>query len=306
MNKSQAAFAAALLLSACAHAVAAPVEFKPNTGSIYTTPVTPTEPLPVTVISGGGGGGGGDASAANQTAVQANPGSDASKAVAVQGVTGGKEVPTSVADGSNVAQGAKADSAYAGSGAASLVALGKGIYNAATAPIPAGTAIIGKVGIDQTTPGTTNGVALTAGTAVAGKFGIDQTTPGTTNAAQLVPGTSNGLSILSKQVANNTTSFAVDASAGMLYGIEAFNNSTTIAYIKLYNASQGSTTCGTGTPIYRGMIPAPSSGGGGYVSMRDLGIPFSTAITACVTAGFGDSDTTAPAASTYTINFLYK
>jgi hypothetical protein len=45
--------------------------------------------------SSGGGGSGGDASAANQTAVQANPGSDATKATAVQGVTGGKAVPVS-------------------------------------------------------------------------------------------------------------------------------------------------------------------------------------------------------------------
>lgn len=51
--------------------------------------------------------------------------------------------------------------------------------------LPAGTALIGKVGIDQTTPGTTNGVqvnaALPAGTNLMGKVGIDQTTPGTTN-----------------------------------------------------------------------------------------------------------------------------
>ena len=45
----------------------------------------------------------------------------------------------------------------------------------------AATTLLGKVGIDQTTPGTTNGVVLNAGTAIAGKFGIDQTTPGTTN-----------------------------------------------------------------------------------------------------------------------------
>src|SRR5437016_4921735 len=37
--------------------------------------------------------GAGDASAANQTAVQANAGSDASKAVGIQGITGGKAVP---------------------------------------------------------------------------------------------------------------------------------------------------------------------------------------------------------------------
>lgn len=54
-----------------------------------------------------------------------------------------------------------------------------------SAALPAGTNILGKVGIDQTTPGTTNGVqvnsALPAGTNILGKTGIDQTTPGTTN-----------------------------------------------------------------------------------------------------------------------------
>jgi len=48
-----------------------------------------------------------------------------------------------------------------------------------------GAAIIGKVGIDQTTPGTTNrvdiGAAIPAGSSIVGKVGIDQTTPGTTN-----------------------------------------------------------------------------------------------------------------------------
>lgn len=43
------------------------------------------------------GGSGGDASAANQTAVQATAGNDASKAVAVQGITGGKAVAISAA-----------------------------------------------------------------------------------------------------------------------------------------------------------------------------------------------------------------
>lgn len=48
--------------------------------------------------------GGGDASAANQTSVQANPGSDATKAIAIQGVTGGKAVPVSMTGNStNVA-----------------------------------------------------------------------------------------------------------------------------------------------------------------------------------------------------------
>jgi hypothetical protein len=119
------------------------------------------------------------------------------------------------------------------------------------------------------------------------------------------PFTSGGLSVLRAQVAANTTSVAVKASAGQLYGIEAFNNSSTIAYIKLYNAAQGSTTCGAGTPVYQGMIPAAAAGGN-YVSMNVYGLPFGTAITACVTTGFADNDTTAPAASTYVINYFYK
>jgi hypothetical protein len=51
---------------------------------------------------------------------------------------------------------------------------GNALYTAVTSPIPAGTNLIGKVGIDQTTPGTTNGVqvnaALPAGTNLIGKF----------------------------------------------------------------------------------------------------------------------------------------
>lgn len=59
--------------------------------------------------------------------------------------------------------------------------------------IPVGSNLIGKVGIDQTTPGTTNKVsigtdgtvginaALPSGTNLLGKIAIDQTTPGTTN-----------------------------------------------------------------------------------------------------------------------------
>lgn len=62
---------------------------------------TPTGSLklnggPPASSSGGGGGGGGDASAANQTSVQANAGSNASKANAIQGITGGKPISASI------------------------------------------------------------------------------------------------------------------------------------------------------------------------------------------------------------------
>lgn len=79
----------------------------------------------------------------------------------------------------------------------------------------AGSAIVGKFGIDQTTPGTTNGVvvnslpATPAGTNLIGKFGIDQTTPGTTNGVVLTqtataqgggtPGANGGFGLLGIQ-----------------------------------------------------------------------------------------------------------
>jgi len=79
---------------------------------------------------------------------------------------GGSGGAVTIADGADVALGAKADAAYAGSGAATLIAIQKGAYSALASlltavqsSIPAGTNIIGQVGIDQTTPGTTNAVA---------------------------------------------------------------------------------------------------------------------------------------------------
>lgn len=105
----------------------------------------------------------------------------------------------------------------------------------ATAPVlVAGSAIIGKVGIDQTTPGTTNGVqvnaALPAGSAVIGKVSIDQTTPGTTNLVALAANQSvnvaqinavtplmgNGVTGTGSQrvtVASDNTAFSVNAAA---------------------------------------------------------------------------------------------
>lgn len=85
------------------------------------------------------GGGGGDATAANQTLQ----------------IT--QETLT------NTTLGLQADPAYT-SGSGSTIAILKGIYVSVNGSIPAGTAIIGKVGIDQTTPGTTNLVALSAET----------------------------------------------------------------------------------------------------------------------------------------------
>lgn len=105
-------------------------------------------------VSGGGGGGGGGA--------------------------------VTIADGADVALGAKADAAItnpASSGTA--MAFLKGILTKLGGVVlAAGTAIIGKVGIDQTTPGTTNGVQLTGGSITPS--GSTVTTSGNTTAGKKV------------------------------------------------------------------------------------------------------------------------
>lgn len=83
------------------------------------------------------------------------------------------------------------------------------INSGQTVGLVAGAAVVGKVGIDQTTPGTTNGVqvvaALPAGAAIVGKFGIDQTTPGTTNGVQLSAAIPAGTAVIGKVSIDQTT-----------------------------------------------------------------------------------------------------
>lgn len=212
------------------------------------------------------------------------------------GPGGGGGGAVTVADGADVSLGAKADGAAASDTAtASLVALIKRLNQSITI-------LNGKLD----TLNTTAGSPLAAGANVAGKFGVDQTTPGATNAVQAIAGSTGGATPSSAIVANNTTSVAICASACTLYGVTVFNNSGTPAYLKLYNAVQGSTTCGSGTPVQRILIPANTSGAGAVIEFGAVGVAYGTALTRCVTTGIADNDTGAPAATTYIVGAIYK
>lgn len=135
----------------------------------------------------GGGGGGGDATAANQIAVQATTGAAAATKSNQAGCVYNATPPTlpdgaqaglqcdssgsliisntagvvTIADGADVALGAKADTACAtDNGNCTMIALTKRGNQLASGEVPAGTKVIGKVGVDQTTPGTTNAVSI--------------------------------------------------------------------------------------------------------------------------------------------------
>lgn len=117
----------------------------------------------------------------------------------------------------------------------------------------------------------------------------------------------NALSVSSEIVPNNTTAVTICKTTCRIYQVDTFNNSTTLAYIKLYNGAAG--TCGqtSPAPVWRGMIPyGTSSSGGGFTLPNVNGDAYPGGAWMCVTTGIADSDTGAPAATTYIINVHYK
>lgn len=163
----------------------------------------------------------------------------------------------------------------------------------------------GTVDIDQTTPGTTNGVvvnssALPSGAATSAKQ--DTMIAAMATPAEIIPSTSGGLSLFYLTAANSTNATNVKASAGQLYTVELSNNSATLAYVSFYNTA-GTPTCGTGI-VAQAMIPANSTSGAGWVSNSLHGKAFGTGIGICVTTGI--AGTGSVAASAYTITLGYK
>ncbi len=115
----------------------------------------------------------------------------------------------------------------------------------------------------------------------------------------------NTLSVYSVIWPNNATAVQVCTGGCRIYQVDAFNNSTSLGYIRLYNAATA--TCGTTTPQWRGMIPFGSSSSGGGFSLPWVnGDSYSLGTWVCVTTGIADSDATAPSASQFIVNIHYK
>lgn len=183
----------------------------------------------------------------------------------------------------------------------------------------AGSAIIGKVGIDQTTVGTTNGISIAQvgtatvltgnGTSGAGaqrvNISSDNTPFGVLASPQAIAtgGASTGGAIAPATPAAS----AVKGSAATIYGVQLFNIGSASPWLKIYDSA--SATCGSGTPIKRILIPQNSTaanGGGTVISFGPTGIVTSTGFSYCVTGGIADADTTAIGANTVTVNADYK
>lgn len=183
----------------------------------------------------------------------------------------------------------------------------------------AGSAIIGKVGIDQTTVGTTNGVSIAQigtatvltgnGTSGAGaqrvNIASDNTPFGVLSSPQAI---STGGASTSGVIAPATpAAVAVKGSAATIYSLQLFNIGAASPWLKIYDSA--SATCGSGTPIKRILIPQNSTaanGGGTVISFGPAGIVTSTGFSYCITGLIADADTTAIGANTVAFNADYK
>jgi hypothetical protein len=90
-------------------------------------------------------------------------------------------------DGWDLTQGAKADAAWT-TGSGSVISILKNIAGGSAGAVPAGTNLIGKVGIDQTTPGTTNAVQIPIGNVAVPLWGHGPVTPGTAATGTVLAG----------------------------------------------------------------------------------------------------------------------
>jgi hypothetical protein len=117
----------------------------------------------------------------------------------------------------------------------------------------------------------------------------------------------SNISVTSTIVANNTTAIVLTTKKAIVYQVDAYNNGTSLAYIKLYNAA--SATCGQSSPLpqFRAMIPyGASSSGGGFVLPNINGDAYINGVTMCVTGGISDTDTTSPTASEFIVNVHFQ
>lgn len=180
----------------------------------------------------------------------------------------------------------------------------------------AGAAIIGKVGIDQTTPGTTNAVSVTNTTFGATLAAETTKVIGTVNlsAAQTLATVSAVTAItnalptgantigavnfatptaftLSSAATTNATS--VKASAGTVMQIVASNVGAAAAFLKVFNLAVAPTV-GTSVPLLTIPIAASSVVN---VPFGALGLRFGTGIALSITNLVADADATAVAAA---------
>jgi hypothetical protein len=98
----------------------------------------------------------------------------------------------------------------------------------------------------------------------------------------------------------------VKGSPGQVYLIHAMNLANAKRYLKFYNETAANVAVGTTTPVLTFPLPTQGdTNGAGFTLTIPNGIAFSTAITIAATTGFADNDTGAPGANEVIVNLGY-
>jgi hypothetical protein len=148
------------------------------------------------------------------------------------------------------------------------------------------------------------------GTVAATQSGTWTVQPGNTAnttawLVQPVPGTANGASTCVVQSAASTNATNCKNAAGLIYGLEVVNTTSTIYYLRLYNLST-SPTCSSATGFIRTVpIPHASGAGAGIANFYTVGETYGTGIGFCLTAGGSSTDNSSAAVGVF-ITIHYK
>jgi hypothetical protein len=149
--------------------------------------------------------------------------------------------------------------------------------------------------------------SLPAGDNNIGNVDLASAIPAGTNvigAVSLSASTANGLTVF-RSIDLDETEEEVKGTAGTVYGWYMSNSSSSIRYVKFYNATAANVTVGTTTPVLTFLLPANSTSGVGANALGSVGIAFGTAITVAATTGVADNDTGAPGANEVIVNLFY-
>lgn len=106
----------------------------------------------------------------------------------------------------------------------------------------------------------------------AGELAIDQTTPGTTNGVQITTATAqSGVSSTAYEA-----SHVIKASAGRLFGVIGYNSKTSAQFIQIHDSA--TVPANTAVPI---MVIPVSAQDSFFISMGDFPYPFTNGIVVC-------------------------
>lgn len=170
------------------------------------------------------------------------------------------------------------------------------------AAIPAGSNIIGKVGIDQTAPGTTNGVqvnaALPAGANTIGGTIPTSSATGGASSFHLLTAASNNATVIGTVAAHTLYQFDFQNTGTGTYDIRFYDTAT---------APSGGAPCNSATGLVGGnhVQQSNATSPGMSISFGPTGIAFANGIVVCVTGANADNDNT-NATTGGNLNVVYK